>query len=80
LDIQSYQSISDLPTVVYQQIKTADAETLPRWSECVLTARTRRGEQTARFDPLFSIEVFGNGRLHQPVWRTIAGLAEALEA
>jgi hypothetical protein len=38
------------------------------------------GEQTARFDPLFSIEVFGNGRLHQPVWRTIAGLAEALEA
>ncbi len=48
LDIQSYQSISDLPTVVYQQIKTADAETLPRWSECVLTARTRMGEQTAR--------------------------------
>lgn len=48
MDIQLYQSMSDLPAVVCQLIKTADAETLPRWSECVLIARTRMGERTAR--------------------------------
>ncbi len=30
----------DLPAVVYQRIETADAETLLRWSERVLTAKT----------------------------------------
>jgi hypothetical protein len=30
----------DLPAAVYQRIETADAETLLRWSERVLTAKT----------------------------------------